>query len=228
MLSNPDELHHLRHVLRLGKGADIYLFNGRGKEARATVLSVKARGVVARLEKVNDLTPRRPRLILACAVPKKSKFELIIEKATELGADEIIPMNTRRTELKYNTERMHKKLTRYQTVALNATKQSQQAFIPVLYPVSNFPDVLRKLTQISSVLIPSLSGPTEPLFAALQKIKMAETVSVLIGPEGDFTQEEYTKARESGCIPVSLGTTVLKVETAAICALSCAQLFFRA
>lgn len=226
-IDSKDELHHLRDVLRLKKNADVRLFNGRGDEARGTILSINARQAAVEVGSVEHVRRKGPALILACAIPKKNKFELIIEKATELGADEIIPLKTERTEVRVSGDRLRKKKLRYQTVAVNASKQSQRAYVPVIHPVTEFRQVLAELAQNTTALIPSLTGQTESLLKVLQKMKASGRISFLIGPEGDFTAGEYDLARKSGCRAVTLGETVLKVETAAICALSCAHLTFR-
>ena len=226
-ITNKEELHHLKDVLRLKKDANVCLFNGQGKEASGKILSVSSQKAEVEILSVKECKPNRPRFILACALPKKSKFEWIIEKATELGVDEIIPLNTKRTEINLKGDRLVSKKTRYQTVAINAAKQSQRSFIPTIHPVMDFPSALKSLTKSSTVIIPSLTGERKSLLKALRDMKSSQTISFLIGPEGDFTPEEYAFAQKCGCIAVTLGDTILKVETAAICVLSCASLFFR-
>lgn len=226
-LIDKNELHHLRNVLRLRKGAPVHLFDGAGREARGTLVSVTSQKATVAIEETKQIKRARPLFILACALPKKSKFELIIEKATELGVDEIIPIITERTEIRLNAERKSKKQSRYQSIAINAAKQSKRSIVPHIHPLTNLNDALDALTKSTRVIIPSLSGEPQNIFMAFKGIKSAEAIALLIGPEGDFTPKEYAAAHTRGCIPVTLGPTILKVETAAICALSCAQLYFR-
>lgn len=227
-ITDRDELHHLRDVLRLKKNARLYLFDGKGREATGNLLSVASQQAVVEILSVKELKRKKPLIILACALPKKNKFEFIIEKATELGVDEIIPLKTQRTEMNLSGNRLVKKQSRYQTVAINAAKQSQRSFVPMIHPVMDFPSALDHLAKTTSTIIPSLTGKRENILNSFKKLRSPDAISFLIGPEGDFTAEEYAQAQESRCIPVTLGKTVLKVETAAICALSCANLFFRA
>jgi 16S rRNA (uracil1498-N3)-methyltransferase len=152
---------------------------------------------------------------------------MIIEKATELGVDEIIPLKTDRTEIKLTDSRQAKKQLRYQTIAINASKQAKRAIVPVIHPIADFTYALDHLTKTTAAIIPSLMENTENLFSAFKKIQSPEAISFLIGPEGDFTPQEYAQAQQKGCLPVTLGKTILKVETAALCALSGANLFFR-
>ena len=226
-ISDKDELHHLRNVLRLKKNDAVYLFDGKGKEASGKLLTVTPKQADVQIHSVKQSKRKKPLIILACALPKRSKFEFIIEKATELGVDEIIPLKTRRTEIHLRGNRLDKKYLRYQTVAVNASKQSSRSFIPTVHPITDFDSVLDHLIKTTDPIIPSLTGKRGNIFSVFEKIKSPKAISLLIGPEGDFTSEEYAQAKERGCLPVTLGETVLKVETAAICALSCTNLFFR-
>jgi len=227
-IDDKNELHHLHNVLRLKKGDEIRLFDGKGKEAFGTLRTVTAQKATVEIHSVKQLKHKKPLILLACALPKKSKFEMIIEKATELGVDEIIPLQTDRTEIKLTDLRQARKQQRYQTIAVNASKQSKRTTVPVIHPITDFSSALNHLTKITTTIIPSLTEDTENLFSAFEKIQSPKAISFLIGPEGDFTPKEYAQAQNKGCIPVTLGTTILKVETAAICTLSCANLFFHA
>ena len=177
--------------------------------------------------------PDLPVIILACAIPEKSKFELIIEKATELGADEIIPLKTKRTEMELKGDRLQRTIARYQDVAVNAAKRSQRSRVPVIQPITDFALALKSFTKETTVFISSLpegegeGGERKNILEAFKAVPSPSRVAFLIGPEGDFTPREYGLARSRGCIPVSLGNTVLKVETAALVVVACAQLWFR-
>jgi len=171
--------------------------------------------------------PDLPVIILACAIPKESEFELIIERATELGADEIIPLRTKRTEMDLKGDRLAKMIARYHDVAVNAAKQSGRPRVPVIHPVTDLTVVLKSFPERTTVFIPSLSGERKNILEAFKAVPSPSRVAFLIGPEGDFTPQEYDLARARGCIGVSLGKTVLKVETAALVAVACARLWFR-
>lgn len=227
VITDKEELHHLYRVLRLKKNDTIQLFDGKGGEAWGTLLAVSANKATVQINSIRRFKRKKPLIILACALPKKSKFEMIIEKATELGVDEIIPMKTQRTEIKLADTRLNKKQIRYQTIAVNASKQSKRSIVPNIHPITGFSSALETLAQRSTMIIPSLNEKSENLLSALQKIKSPGAISFLIGPEGDFTPKEYEQAHNNGCISVTLGKTILKVETAALCALSCANLFYR-
>ena len=225
-ITNKNEIHHLHDVLRLKKDDEISIFDGRGSQATGRISACLPLEVQIEIIKVEKITSSMPRIILACAIPKKTKFEWIIEKATELGVSEIIPLKTKRTEIDLKGDRLEKKIQRYQTVAVNAAKQSKRVTVPLIHTITAFDAALSVLTQNATVIIPSLSGKREPLLTVLLKIKPSTPIAFLIGPEGDFTKEEYGQARARGCHAVTLGETTLKVETAAIATLACAQIFY--
>jgi 16S rRNA (uracil1498-N3)-methyltransferase len=225
---DPKEIHHLTNVLRLKPDAEIALFNSNREEVRGKILEISKAKVSVKVDAYKKIDVKIPQLILACAIPKKSKFETIIEKSTELGVDEIMPLRTSRTEVHLNEDRHEKKILRYETVAINAAKQSQRISVPHIHPLTEFSKAIEYLLKDSAVIMPSLTGETETIFQALARSKEQgrEKISILIGPEGDFSDEEYRLAHAKGCIPVTLGDTILKVETAAICAVSCVRQYF--
>lgn len=224
-INNPKEIHHLVNVLRLKKTDVIHIFNRQNEEGEGAIISTSPQEVIVKISSSKKIPIQFPLITLACAIPKKSKFETIIEKATELGVYEIIPLKTKRTEIILNAERADKKQTRFETVAINAAKQSKRVNIPQIHPVTEFSKAVSSLTKESKVIIPSLLGSRIPLMEALKK-NPKEKIAFLIGPEGDFTADEYKLAHSQGCIPVSLGETVLKVETAALCVVACAKQFY--
>lgn len=228
-VSDKDEVHHMSHVLRMKQGDPVAIFNGSGEEAFGRILKFKNRQVDITIDSLCKMkhTKRTP-ILLACAIPKKAKFEFIIEKATELGVDEIIPMKTQRTEVLFDKERAERKTSRYQKKAINAAKQSQRPTVPVIHPVTDFSKVIHQLGRQTSAFIPCLTGKREDLPQALQNKKNHKKIIFLIGPEGDFTPQELSLAIDAGCIPVSLGPNILKVDTAAISVMALANLFIHA
>ena len=223
---DPSEIHHMRDALRLKVGDPVSLFDGSGKEAVGTIARSEKNEILVSIHSVRDSKPSRNiRLTLACAIPKKTKFEFIIEKCTELGVDEIIPMHTKRTEFRFEEEKIRKKSERYKTVAINAGKQSKRSTIPTIHAVTKFTDVLSNLSPDTIAFIPCLIPNTKNLQHAFKIPANTKNILFLIGPEGDFTADEVDAAIKTGCIPVSLGPTVLKVDTAAICVIALANLF---
>ncbi len=227
-ITDTGEVHHLKNVLRLKKDSVVTVFNGKGVEGKATIQSISDSCIKLQISETCVEAPKKLVISIACAIPKKAKFETIIEKCTELGVDEIIPLKTERTELALSAVRMAKKNSRYQAVAINAAKQSKRKTVPLIHPVTEFKKALATFCGPETVsFIPCLLGKRDSLADTFQKFSTPpKKIIFFIGPEGDFTPEEVQAAVQSGCIPVSLGETILKVDTAAISAVSFAMFFF--
>jgi 16S rRNA (uracil1498-N3)-methyltransferase len=220
IITDPDEVHHMKDVLRLKKGAVIQIFNGKNEEADVLVDVFTANGLKVNVQSVRQALKAKGRIILACAPPKKDKFEWIIEKCTELGVDDIIPLKTKRSEVIFTTERMVGKLARFEKIVMNAAKQSKRMNIPKVHGMTDLADVLKGLDPKGIHLFPSLNDHPVHIKEALSQASSDQTITIFIGPEGDFTPDEVRMAKEAGCMPVSLGNTVLKVETAAVATVS--------
>lgn len=219
-INDPAELHHMAHVLRLKKGEAVQFFNGRSQAGEGVIEEISMQNCRIKVTRLFGEIPRALHVILACAMPKKSKFETIIEKATELGVQEIIPLATQRTEVILKGERAQKKRQRFETVALNAAKQSKRADIPRIHDITNFKDCIDALHKDTLLVMPGLVEPRVDIAALFPLKEKTAKLAVLIGPEGDFTPEEYAYAKDKGARIVSLGPTTLKVETAALAAAS--------
>ncbi len=201
----------------MAKGDKLEIFNGRGEEIEGWIEDITKTVVeVMVVERRKNENTGRLRVILACAIPKKTKFEFIVEKCTELGVDEIIPMRTARTEVIWKGDRQERKGARYESVAVNAAKQSARLTVPVIHRQQEFKNVIASFGPDALRIIPCLTGERKGLKETLQTMHNVQQVVYLIGPEGDFTPQEVEAALKAGFIPVSLGETTLKVETAAI------------
>ncbi len=215
-IQDEEEFHHLVHVLRLKPHDTFELGNGQGLVAKIEVLGISSHSLEGKvISSVSFPLPGR-KVILACAIPKKAKFETIIEKATELGIDEIIPLVTQRTEAAGKPAEWEKKNERFIKTAIEAMKQCRRPWLPVIKPMMRFERALETLGSIpeASMFIPWLEGERKPLLEALKTASAKNTV-FFIGPEGDFTPDEVKLAKTKGALPVSLGENVLKVDTAA-------------
>ena len=221
---NSGEIHHLTHVLRMRKGDKLEIFNGQGDEITGTLESISALEVQVLV--LNRRTKKKVAAVvtLACAVPKKAKFEWIIEKCTELGVDEIIPMRTARTEVIIKEDRSERKNTRYQTVAVNAAKQSARATVPVVHPQRSFKEIIVSFDDRALRIVLCLAGDRRSLKDILANAKSFSQIVYLVGPEGDFTEQELDAALSAGFIPATLGETTLKVDTAAMIAVGFTRL----
>lgn len=211
---SPEESHHLARVLRVQPGREMTLFDGRGGVAEALVQTVSKTAVEVRISKRWTVPPPAVQIDLFQAVPKPDRWELVLQKAVELGVSNIQPILTQHTEFKPNP----KKQDRWQKIVLNAAQQCEIRWLPTLRPLEKLDAVLSALKGYDLVLVGSLYENTHPFrevsFAGKTK------VALLIGPEGDFSEEEVSAAVQAGALPVSFGDRILRTETAAIFGLS--------
>ena len=227
LITDPHEVHHMKDVLRLKSGAQIQVFNAQNQEADVVVDAFTGEGLRVTVSAVRQAAAPKVKIVLACAPPKKDKFEWIMEKCTELGVDEIIPLKTKRSEVIFTEERMVGKLVRFEKVVVNAAKQSKRMNTPKIHHMTELADVLKGLDPRGIHLFPSLNGHPKHIRDVLANVEADQTITIFIGPEGDFTPEEVRMAKEAGCTEVSLGDTVLKVETAAMAAVSFVRFLFK-
>ncbi|MFA5411303.1 MAG: RsmE family RNA methyltransferase [Candidatus Omnitrophota bacterium] len=214
----PDKksVHYIRDVLRLRPGGKINVFDGRGNEYDCLVGKLSEDKVVLKIENKSLFSgDNRVKFTIACAIPKKAKMDEIIDKLTQLGVERIIPILTERVVVKLDKQKKTARTERWKKIAKSASEQSQRVRMPVIDPISDIEEVLSGAGGFDLKLIPTLLGERKPLKDVLPISKPAK-ILVLIGPEGDFTPEEVKAAVKTGCVPVSLGNLVLRVDTAAI------------
>jgi 16S rRNA (uracil1498-N3)-methyltransferase len=220
VITQSSEVHHMVNVLRHKINDKITIFDGRGKEYSVIIEEIKKRYVRPRILEIKDrlkLRPRKIKISLACAIPRLGRFDYIIEKCTELGVYEIIPLVSKRSVVSVVRERRQAKLRHWETIAINASKQSGKSIIPRITPIIEFPQILKRVSDYEVGLLFCLSAKVRNLQAALRGFKEGK-ILLLIGPEGDFTDGEIADAQRSGCRLVGLGDSVLRVDTAAIAA----------
>jgi len=150
-------------------------------------------------------------------------MELIIQKAVELGAYDIVPLATKRAVVKLDGAKEDKKLARWNSISEAAAKQSKRAVIPKVHPVMTFKEAIAYCKDTDVKLIPyELSDPDSmsKTRQLMQNIKPSESVAIFIGPEGGFTEEEMELAQAAGIIPITLGHRILRTETAGFVVMS--------
>jgi 16S rRNA (uracil1498-N3)-methyltransferase len=219
------ELHHLKDVLRLKIGDKVTLFDEKGNEYICLIKEFKENLVILQILDKRSAKTGKIKINVATAIPKKSKMDDIIDKLTQLGVDRIIPLETQRVIVKLDQNKKISRHLRWEKIAQSAAQQSHRCTLPVIEPIRDIAEFLSDSAVYDLKLIPTLTGKRKNLKDIFAKTK-AKNILVLIGPEGDFTPEEVTLAKKSACIPVSLGDSVLRVETAAIAAVSFIKLYF--
>jgi 16S rRNA (uracil1498-N3)-methyltransferase len=224
VISDQGKIHHLRGVLRLKIGEEITVFDGKGNEYLTEVKKFSGQSINLKIKERRVIAIKKVYLAIACAIPKKSKIDEIIDKLTQLGADRIIPMLTERVIVKLDKHKKILREARWKKIAQSASEQSQRSMVPIIVPVKNFKEVLSEAKDFDLKLIPTLSGKRKLLKEIIVN-QNPKNILVLIGPEGDFTDAEVDLAKKSGFVPVSLTDTVLRVDTAAIAVASFIKLY---
>ena len=198
------------------------IFNGEGAEATAEIVKTGRETVELRQIQTGKSAPLRCAITLGQAVPKGKNMELIIEKATELGASSIAPLLSERTVVAFDREDGLKKQEKWQRTAIEACKQCGQNWLPSVQLPQTPREFFNAGNRFDIMLIASLQTDARSLKSILAEhgATAPRSVLVLVGPEGDFTPAELSLAKSSGCRPMTLGPIILRTETAAIYALS--------
>lgn len=215
---DPDESAHLARVLRKKPGDEVRLFDGVDRSFRAVLEEVRPERVAGRILAETAPLPSPYFLRLFQAIPKGDTFEWIIEKATELGVSEIVPMHTRRTVAKIPASREGAKHKRWEKVARAAAAQCGRADIPLISAPLDFDRALGRLGMGEVTLLAWEGEKTKTLKSLLPAIEKGgrRPANVMIGPEGGFDLSEVERARAHGVVPVTLGPRILRTETAGI------------
>lgn len=218
------EVNHIRNVMRLKPGEEISVsIGGDGKEYRYGIESYTEDSVLCRLRFVKDKEVELPvKVLLFQGLPKADKMDLIVQKAVELGAAEIIPVSMERCVVKLDAGKAAKKTARWQTIAESAASQSRRSIIPrVLAPMSMKEAVEYAKEQTDVRVIPyELQEDDGSVKQYLESLKEGQSVTIFIGPEGGFAPGEVELAKEAGIRPISLGRRILRTETAGLAILS--------
>ena len=154
-------------------------------------------------------------------MPKSDKMELIVQKAVELGAFEVIPVVTKRAVVKLDEKKAAKKVQRWNAIAEGAAKQSGRSIVPAVHEVLSYSDALKYAQQMDVRLIPyEKASGMEVTRQAVKTIQPGQSVAIFIGPEGGFEETEVEQAKAAGSLPISLGKRILRTETAGLAVLS--------
>ncbi len=219
-----DEALHALRVLRLKAGDELFLMDGAGSFFRAEITVASAKRCMYAVKAVLPQTKTWRGYIHLAIAPTKmmERMEWLAEKITEIGFDELSFLNCQ------FSERKQVKITRLEKIVVSAVKQSRKAWRPLVHEMKDFKTFVESRQGTRCFIAHCYDEvPKKDLYDELTKYAGNEDVTVLIGPEGDFSIEEVTFALECGCESVSLGASRLRTETAGLLAVSMAQLAFR-
>lgn len=214
------ESRHAGEVLRIREGQALTVFDGRGRVAIGILARAGKSGAEVEIREITESQRLPCALTLVQAIPKGKTMEWILEKATELGVSRIVPVMTERTVVQLDAREAAQKREKWQRVLIEACKQCGQNWIPVLEEPRALSGVLREEANWELAVFGSLHPGAVGFADALRAVPGAKTAGVFIGPEGDFSPAEVEALVGWGARPVTLGPIVLRVETAALYALS--------
>jgi len=207
-------VNYITNVLRLKKGSFVSVYDGRGKVCLARIDKIdKDRIRCAVIEELAAAQEPSIRITLVQGLPKGDKMETIIQKCTELGISEVIPLNCNRSIVKIHQEKVASKVSRWQRVALEASRQCRRSVVPKVSEPKGLNEVLNSLSEGALSLLFWEKENKCSLKDCLRASK-PENIFLFIGPEGGFTADEVEMAKEFGVIPVSLGPRIVRTETA--------------
>ena len=217
------DVNHIKNVLRLEVGDWIVACDGNGTDYVSRIQSICSDEVVASIEKVQPTGTELPvRITLFQGMPKKDKLELIIQKAVELGACEIVPVMTKRTVVKLSEEKkINKRLERWQSIAYAAAKQCDRGIIPTVHKPVSYEEALAMADQLDYNVIPyELQTGMEEARKIVDQACKQRSLGIFIGPEGGFEPEEVERAMTRNIHPMTRGKRILRTETAGMALLS--------
>ena len=216
------DVNHIKNVLRMKPGEKFVSNDGNGASYCCSIREFSGDCVIADIEKGQLENTELPvRLVLFQGLPKADKMELIIQKAVELGAAEIVPVEMTRCVVRLDEKKKKNKIARWQSIAESAAKQSGRTVIPEVKNVMTFGEALKYSESLDMLLVPyECADSVKTLRNKIDELKDGMSAGIFIGPEGGYEEKEIKKAKEHGGEIVSLGKRILRTETAAIAALS--------
>jgi 16S rRNA (uracil1498-N3)-methyltransferase len=216
------ESHHLCRVLRLPEGSTVFAFDGVGREWECEVSTSHKSACQLTIRRQLDEPVESPlQLTLAQALVKGDKFDLVVQKATELGVTRIVPVITEHCESRRAAERSEQRLERWQRISLEALKQCRRRHLVTISNPLPFPDLCRELAGMPALLLAEHGGGSLPALSDTSR-----GLTLLVGPEGGWSERELNFAGAAGITLVHLGPRILRTETAAITGISLVQYLY--
>lgn len=217
-------LHHLRDSLRLQPGESLFLTDDHGTRYRTEVIHVTPQTIESRIVEAIPAPARTaPSVILAQALLKGEKMDWVIQKATELGVECIVPVHTKHGVVKIKPDRVEHQRARWQKIALEAAQQSERRTVPTIAEPTDLPRLFANYSSATTKGILSERTGAASLAAMPLPSDPEQSIILLVGPEGGWDREELHLAQEQGYQSLTLGTRILRAETAAIAAISVLQ-----
>jgi len=216
------DVNHIKNVLRFKEGDDLLISSGDNVDYSCKIATVSDDLIKADIISVDEAGKELPsKIYLFQGLPKADKMELIIQKAVELGAFEIVPVAMKRSVVKLDAKKAKSKVERWNSISLSAAKQSKRSIQPLVSDVLTFKEALIKAKDIDILLLPyECAEGMAKTKEIIGNIKPGQSIGIFIGPEGGFDRQELDAALEAGCEIITLGKRILRTETAGMMLLS--------
>lgn len=216
------DVNHMKNVLRMKPGEKAEISDGDGLRYLCILEAFSEEGATLRIEDAfADAVELPSKIYLFQGLPKSDKMELIIQKAVELGAYEVIPVVTKRAVVKLDEKKAAKKVQRWNAISEGAAKQSGRSIVPNVHEVMTYNEALQYAQEMEIRMIPyEKAKGMEATKQVVESVKAGQSVAIFIGPEGGFEESEIEQAQENGVLPISLGKRILRTETAGLAVLS--------
>lgn len=216
------DVNHIKNVLRMKMGERFEVSDGNNRKYLCAVAGLDADAVRAEILEEYELDTELPsRIYLFQGLPKSDKMDLIVQKAVELGAYEIIPVEMKRSVVRLDEKKAGKKTQRWNEISKSAAKQAGRGIVPQVKQVMKYKDALDYAGELDVVLLPyELERGMEDTKHVIGRIRPGQSVGIFIGPEGGFEAEEISLGLSAGVHTVTLGRRILRTETAGLSILS--------
>ncbi|WP_214802704.1 16S rRNA (uracil(1498)-N(3))-methyltransferase [Exiguobacterium sp. ERU656] len=224
-----DDAHHMKNVMRMDVGDEILVLDGTGL-FRCALEELDKQQAIARIVESSSIDTELPiRVTLAYALPKGDKIELVAQKATELGMNQLLIFESARSVSKWDAKKVPKKIERLEKIIKEAAEQSYRAHLPQVDYVT-YDEVLQEAPQYTACLVAyeeaAKEGEATAFASTLARLQAGDSLLVVIGPEGGLTETEVTRLTDAGFLPASLGRRILRTETAPLYVLSAVSYHF--
>lgn len=216
------DVNHIKNVLRLKTGDLLLISSGDNMDYTCHIAQMEEDYIRADIDSADENGRELPsKLYLFQGLPKADKMELVIQKAVELGAFEVIPVAMKRSVVKLDAKKAEAKEKRWNAIAESAAKQSKRSIIPQVSEVLSFAQAIKKAQSCEVKLLPyECAEGMEKTKKLIDAVKPGQSVAIFIGPEGGFDQGELELAKQAGCEIITLGKRILRTETAGMMILS--------
>lgn len=216
------DVNHIKNVLRLKTGDSLLISSGDNIDYTCHIAQIDEEHIRADIDSVDERGRELDsKIYLFQGLPKADKMELVIQKAVELGAFEVIPVAMKRSVVKLDAKKAESKVKRWNAIAESAAKQSKRSILPQVSDVVTFAQAVKMAENCQIKLLPyECADGMEKTKRLIENITPGQDIAVFIGPEGGFDLDELELAKEAGCEIITLGKRILRTETAGMMLLS--------